>query len=330
LISKDDFPLVSVIIPVYNAEMFIEEAITSIFIQTYTNIEIIAIDDASTDSSFSVLESLCKIDTRLKIYQNATNCGICKTLNRALEIARGDYIARMDADDVAFPERIERQIEFLFNHPECSLVGVSNNFMDTEGNILSMSSFPCTYKEVDQTILLSSPVSHNWVCAISVYKQLGGYRDMAPVEDYDFLLRLKSNEMKFVNIPYCGMKIRQTNSGITAASGLRQKLAYNYAIKLYKDRAESGGADDFSRENFLKSIKSNKIMYKLYELATDFHMRAIKYKKQSTLLAFALITISVIISPHQFQYFMRRLLLKVILSFYKFKSAIISRMGFRT
>ena len=105
--------LVSVVIPCYNCEKFVKDAIYSICNQTYKNLEILIADDCSTDSTYTILENIAKKDTRIKLYHNTENMKIVKTLNFLIENASGDYIARMDADDISAPERIKEQVDFL-------------------------------------------------------------------------------------------------------------------------------------------------------------------------------------------------------------------------
>ncbi|WFT52817.1 glycosyltransferase family 2 protein [Acinetobacter baumannii] len=106
-------PLISVLIPVYNVEAFVKEAVSSICNQTYKNIEIIVVDDCSTDNTYNIVAELAIIDPRIRLYKNDKNSKIVKTLNFALEQAKGEFIARMDGDDISTPERLEKQLEFL-------------------------------------------------------------------------------------------------------------------------------------------------------------------------------------------------------------------------
>ena len=109
-------PLVSVIIPCYNAEKYIEKSVRSILNQTYCNIEVLIADDASEDSSVDIIEMLKKEDSRIRLIKHQTNKKIVYTLNELIDIATGEYIARMDADDISLPERIEKQIRFMESH----------------------------------------------------------------------------------------------------------------------------------------------------------------------------------------------------------------------
>ena len=109
-------PLVSVLIPVYNTEKYIKESLDSIISQTYTNLEIIVVDDASTDSTYSILSTYT--DPRLKLYRNKTNLYIAENRNKAISYATGKYIVWQDADDISLPIRVETLVSFMEEHPE--------------------------------------------------------------------------------------------------------------------------------------------------------------------------------------------------------------------
>ena len=112
---------VSVLMPVYNAELFIEQAVKSILTQTLHDFELIIIDDGSNDKSVEIVTRLQ--DSRVRLYQNESKCGVAATLNRGLSLARGEYIARMDADDVSLKTRLEYQAQYLDSNPDIGIVG---------------------------------------------------------------------------------------------------------------------------------------------------------------------------------------------------------------
>lgn len=127
--------LVSIIMPVYNAEKYIGQAIESVLNQTYRNIELLLIDDVPTDSTMEVVSRYC--DDRIRIFHNSENRGIAYSRNVGLENARGDYIAILDDDDLATPKRIEMQVEFLENNPDIDFVGGKYQAIDENGVIIS-------------------------------------------------------------------------------------------------------------------------------------------------------------------------------------------------
>ena len=135
-------PLISVIMPVYNADKFLREAVESILDQSLSDFELIAIDDGSTDSSPEILESFRQKDPRLIIHRNPSNQGMSASLNTGLALARGKYIARMDADDISLPERFEKQVAFLETHPEIDIVGTPLEMVDERGKTIGRLSAP--------------------------------------------------------------------------------------------------------------------------------------------------------------------------------------------
>lgn len=133
-------PLVTVVMPVYNAEDYVEEAIRSILLQTYSNLELIIVDDNSEDGSLNRIYGFC--DERIKIIHNETNKGIAYTTNIAIKNGDGKYIALMDDDDVSEPERIEKQVKYLENHIEIDVLGGAYEVIDEEGNHISYPAVP--------------------------------------------------------------------------------------------------------------------------------------------------------------------------------------------
>src|SRR5215831_13102998 len=117
-----DLPCVSVVLPVYNGEKYLAEALDSILQQTFNDYELIVIDDGSTDRSSAIIESYVKKDRRVIVHRQ-DNCGLIMSLNQGSSLARGKYIARMDADDVSLPQRLEKQLDYLEQRPDIGLLG---------------------------------------------------------------------------------------------------------------------------------------------------------------------------------------------------------------
>src|SRR5688572_53842 len=116
-------PLVTVLMPVYNAERFLSEAIDSILQQSLTDFEFLIIDDGSTDCSREIINAYK--DDRIRLVQNESNLAITASLNKGIHLARASLIARMDADDISYPERLQKQYNYLSNHPDCALLSTS-------------------------------------------------------------------------------------------------------------------------------------------------------------------------------------------------------------
>lgn len=152
-------PLVSVILPVFNAQAYISEAIESVLAQDYRNFELIIINDGSTDNSAKIIESYTS-DTRLKYIKLHQNNGISLALNLGLEMANGEFIARMDADDIAFPNRLSKQVSFMKRHTDYVACGSSVIFFN-EHNTQYKAHFPSTNEEIRAALsLFSHHISH--------------------------------------------------------------------------------------------------------------------------------------------------------------------------
>jgi len=168
--------------PVYNAERYLREAVDSILCQTLTDFEFLIIDDGSTDSSAAILQSYT--DPRLYFVQNPQNLGLTVTLNRGLEMARGEYVARMDADDISLPERLARQVAFLDSHPEIGIVGV---WAEAFGDARFKIPHPTDAETIRAKLLFDSALVHpavlmrrDFLDAHSLrYPPLGHFEDYA-------------------------------------------------------------------------------------------------------------------------------------------------------
>lgn len=184
-------PRVSCILPVYNGEKYLAEAVRSILTQGFADFELIVIDDGSTDSTPAILETLSREDGRLRVLRQP-NGGIVAALNSGLAAARGEYVARMDADDIALPHRFAFQVDYLDHHPGCAIVGgLAMEFRD-DGTELGLVSGG-RHRRTDLRIFPPriAVATHPLIMARrSVMMALGGYRgDFAHAEDYDLFIR---------------------------------------------------------------------------------------------------------------------------------------------
>lgn len=196
-------PLISVILPVYNAEKYLVEALESLRYQTYPHFEVIAIDDGSTDNSYRILKQFEKIDARFRIYKNAKNLNIANTLNRGIKLAKGRFIARMDADDIALPNRFTQQITFLKDHPNVVVLGGQCKTMDVSGKLIGRKLFPVSDKQIRESLYTSNPIQHPTIMIDKALlpKDFGWYNpQLPPAEDYDLFFRI-GQYGKYHNLP---------------------------------------------------------------------------------------------------------------------------------
>jgi glycosyltransferase involved in cell wall biosynthesis len=149
-------PLISVVIPARNAGNFLVESIESILNQTYKNIEIIIINDASTDNTAKILSSFK--DKRIRVFKNKVRFGVTKSANLAIVKAKGEFIARMDGDDVSAPKRFEKQVKFLMTHKNVVAVGGQCELINAAGEHIGRKNFPLTNQKIKQMIFSSVPL----------------------------------------------------------------------------------------------------------------------------------------------------------------------------
>lgn len=150
-------PKVSVLMPVFNSEVYLSEAIDSILNQTFEDFEFIIIDDGSNDRSQEIVRSYS--DPRIRFYVNKQNMGVAATLNRGLELATGEYIARMDSDDISLPNRFKEQVDFLNRHQSVGVIG-SNIEVFGENLVTTTRNFPQNSQKLKAELLFSSCFAH--------------------------------------------------------------------------------------------------------------------------------------------------------------------------
>ena len=206
--------MISVTMPVYNAERFVKEAIESILAQTYADFECIVINDGSTDGSEEIIKSFS--DARIKLISQP-NRGVIGALNTGLKAAQGTYIARMDADDVSEPTRLEEQIRFMKAHPTVALCGTWAKTIDENGKELGAYDYPpATHTAIRLAMVRSNPFIHPSVMftrkaieKVGVYKK--GYKH---AEDYELWTRMVAT-FETANIPKHLLRYRITSGSIT-------------------------------------------------------------------------------------------------------------------
>jgi hypothetical protein len=224
LTSEMTVPNVSIVMSVFNGERFLCEAVESILGQSLSDFEFIIIDDGSTDRSGSILKAYEARDPRIRIYPQE-NRGLIESLNRGCGLARGKYIARMDADDIAVPDRLAWQIDFMEKHPEVAVVGGAVEFMDRVGKVLRVAGRPLHNDEIQRVILNQSGVMWHPTVVIrkAAFVQMGGYRNVVDAEDYDLWLRM-AEMFELANLPQVLLKYRLHPGQVSVAKCTKQAL----------------------------------------------------------------------------------------------------------
>ena len=219
-------PTITVLLSVYNAENYVGIAIESILKQSFTDFELIAVDDCSTDKSWDIVQQYMKLDSRVIAKRNEVNLGGCKTLNVGLKLAKGKYIARLDNDDWSYPNRLEKQFDFLEAHPDVGIVGGVMEIMNQHGEVTGKRKYNISDQEIRNKIFRYSPFSHPLVMIRkSILDKVGSYDPTyAPADDYELYFRI-GNESQFANLPDVIMRYRLIPSSITFMQTKKMELA---------------------------------------------------------------------------------------------------------
>lgn len=227
-------PLVSVILPCYNAMPFLPMALDSIIHQTYTNLEIICINDGSNDETPAVLEAYAKKDNRIRVIHNETNLKLIGTLNKAIGLAKGEYIARMDADDISHLERIERLLSLLIKE-NMDVVSCNSEFIDMQGKKISTAFLKAiTPIEIQFASYFFTPIGHPNLLSRKELFQKYTYSTESNAyhtEDYELWTRMLRNGVQFFN---------------------SDEVLYSYR---FNDHSVSRKFEEIQKSNFVKNAQ---------------------------------------------------------------------------
>jgi glycosyltransferase involved in cell wall biosynthesis len=204
-----------VLLPVWNGEAFLAEAIESMLRQTFSSFELLVIDDGSTDRSVAIVEEFASRDERVRVLRRAHE-GLPMTLNAGIAAARGEYVARMDADDISVPDRLQKQVAYLDAHPACVAIGSSIEVVDETGQHIGLKTFATTHDAISAALLRGvSAIAHPTVVARrDVLRAAGGYdAQRFPSEDFDLWFRMiESGEL--ANFPEALLQHRRHKAAI--------------------------------------------------------------------------------------------------------------------
>jgi glycosyltransferase involved in cell wall biosynthesis len=216
--------LISVILPVYNGEQYIEDSIRSILGQTHQNFELIIINDGSTDNSDKIIKGFLK--SNKIIYKSRKNKGLVNTLNEGIKLSSGSYIARMDQDDISYPKRLEKQLNFMQKN-NIDVCGTSYHVINEQGKIIkTVESHKNNFEIILSAMMV--PFIHPSVMFRNIFKEKNifyGNNNKVQAEDYDLWIRLIKMNLVFGNINEILIKYRLVNTSMTSV---------NY-IKIYKE-----------------------------------------------------------------------------------------------
>ncbi len=216
-------PKVSVIMPVYNSEKYLDKALESILSQSFKDYELIIIDDGSNDGTNEIISRIK--DKRTKVITNKKNLGVAKSLNIGLKRAKGEYTARCDSDDINDKDRFKIQVNFLDKNKDYVLVGSSFEIIDEKGRKIGETMLPETDEEIKRKILIRNPILHpSVIYRRKVALKVGGYREfLNGVEDYDLFFRLLRSG-KLHNLREKLVKRRWHKNVVTRKSHIKVEL----------------------------------------------------------------------------------------------------------
>lgn len=240
--------LISVIMSTYNESVSeLRESIESVLKQTYSNIEfVIVIDNPNNEELSEFVYSFD--DPRICIIRNDRNEGLVKSLNKAISRSKGDYLARMDADDICEVNRLKLQKDYLDKN-ELDLVGGSVCLIDENGNYISKLHFPCKYYLIKLFLKWGNCIPHpTWMVRKEIYTKLNGYRDVPGCEDYDFVCRSVQKHFKLGNVDDFILKYRIRSDSVSNSNKVEQ-----YVLRRFISANRKIGVSEQEIRNYLNS-----------------------------------------------------------------------------
>lgn len=231
-------PKISIITTAYNAENYIGEAIESILNQTFTDFEYIIIDDASTDNTFNIILKYAKLDNRIFTHKNDENLNVTKSRNYGLSIAKGEYIAVQDADDISMIERLSVQLSYLEKNKNIFLLGTGAIIIDEFGSKIGVYKSKTGTKKIEKILPYRNCIYHPSI----MFRNVGYlYREkILNAEDYDLYLLLLSDMKKINNLSTPLIKYRILKNSLSRKKELQQVLFTEKVKEFYKERVFNG------------------------------------------------------------------------------------------
>lgn len=229
--------MISVIMSTYKeSESQLRQSIESILNQTYEDFEyIIILDCPDNQLHKTILESYKEKDPRIRFYINEKNIGLANSLNKGIQLANGEFIARMDADDISLPDRFQDQLKYIQDN-NYDLIGGITQMIDENGDLIySIQKVPTNYDKIKKILKYGQCIAHpTWFGKKVVFDTLNGYRKIPLCEDYDFTLRAVLSGYKISNLNKVVLQYRMTNNSISRQNLFEQYLYMTYITKQYK------------------------------------------------------------------------------------------------
>lgn len=278
-------PFVSVIMPVYNAGDFLVEAIKSILKQTYKNFEFIIIDDCSTDNSWKILQKFKKKNKKIKIYRLKENVGVSQTVKFAIEKAKGKFLARMDADDIAVTTRLEKEINYLLKNPETVAVGTQCCLINKDGKTIGKKTFPTKFEDIYKYIFTFIPVQQPtlMINKTKLPKDFKYYYDsLDTAEEVELLFKLfqygKVENLK-ESLHYYRLHDKNTSLKNLKKTFLLTLISRVKAIFKYEYKPTILGIISTLVQSLIILLMPSKMVLKIYWLLRELKNKKVVYRK---------------------------------------------------
>jgi GT2 family glycosyltransferase len=296
---------VSVVIPVHNGGKYLAQAIDSVLAQTHRDLELLIVDDGSTDGTAAILRHYAARDHRVRcLFQE--NRGVAAAGNRGLEEARSEWVARLDADDIFLPEKLERQIAFLSRHPDAKIIGTLAGFINHAGKPLGIvgTEGPFTRAEYVRLVRENRPVyfvNSSTLMQRETVLAAGGYREaFAPAEDVDLWIRMAEKGHLMLKVPELLLRYRLHGESLTMTQNAPQRLLTRWAIACGQARVK--GMPEPSYAEFLEREKHRPVMERVRvsrkETGERLYQRAaLHYAEQCPLSMTLFVLAAVVLHP---------------------------------
>lgn len=253
-----DTPTLSVLMPVFNSELFVADAIKSILNQTFSDFEFLILDDASTDKSVGIIKGFENKDPRIKVFQNEKNLGVVESRNKLINLSKGKYIAWIDSDDIAFENRFEEEIKFLEQHPEIGMVGAYPVIIDENGKKTGKWCFETDPQKLKIELFFHSPFLSSSVMIRKSCLSQNFYDSKFPVaEDFDLYSKI-SEYSEIANIAKFLVKYRINSKGLSKSNTEKME---QLSVQVIKEHAERLGIK--LEENTIKNLRKPKTASKI-------------------------------------------------------------------
>lgn len=291
---QEDAPLVSVIMPVYNSAPYLRDAIQSILDQTHQDLEFLIFNDGSKDNSRDIILSFS--DPRIQFFDHEINQGYLVHLNKGLSLAKGSYIARMDSDDIANPDRLAKQIVFLEKNPEVDIVGSSIHLFSEEKERIGIWTYPQKDGEFRARLISNTCIAHPTVTFRRKLVDAGLYQydqEYYPAEDYELWTRLKTAGVRFYTFrePLLKYRISATQIGnnpkqrVSASNGRRK-----YINSLLSDKTLANWLAEFIESGDVSAYDKKDLQSNLSAVWQQFSKEDADFKDEFARLVFFRLT----------------------------------------